>query len=539
MKIPFVGQSYSGRSRDINYQILENWYLEQDPTGKSTVALLPIPGLRFITSSGSGPCRGNGIIFQGNAYFVINNMLVKFDGAVLTSIGAINTISSRIQIAENGTQLMIVDGTNGWTYDGTTFAQITDGDFPVATQVKYIDSYFVVNSSGTGRFYISGINDGTTWSALDFATAQRSPDNLIALEVIHRELWLFGTASTEVWYNSGASDFPFAPVQGGFIEWGCAAPFSIAKVDNNIVWLAQKESGGPVIVKTTGFQPEVISTSALNFELSTYGTYSDAEAYAYTKAGHDFYEISFPRANKTWQYDALTKQWNTIKSGTARHRTSGHVFLNGKNYAGDKNFSNIYEIDFNTYNELLSPVLSAALTRSGGTVTATVASHPFLSQDLVTIKGADQSAYNGLFLIQNVTTNTFDYLISGTPATPATGTITASLESTNIRVRTSPHIHKDQKRIIYHSLEIDFESGIGLVYGQGSDPTASLRWSDDGGHTWSYSHQVSIGALGKYKARAKWYRLGSSRDRIYELTVSDPVKAVVIGANAEVTVCES
>lgn len=539
MKIPFVGPSYAGRSRDINYQILRNWYLEQDPTGKSMVSMLPTPGLNVVTSSGSGPCRGNGIIFANNAYLVINMALFEFNGATLTSVGTLNTISSRAYMAENGTQLMVVDGSDGWIYDGSTFAQITDGDFPDATQVKYIDSYFVVNSSGTGRFYISGINDGTSWGGLDFATAQRSPDNIVALEVIHRELWLFGTASTEVWYNSGASDFPFAPVQGGFIEWGCAGANSVAKLDNNLVWLAQKDLGGPVIVKTTGFQPEVISPPSLNYEFSTYSVYSDAFAFSYEKGGHEFYQITFPTANKTWVYDALTKQWNELTSGYDRHRGTGHVFFNGKNYIGDRNFSYVYELDFDTYNDVLIAPAIATLTRSSGTVTATVTGHAFANADNVSIKGANQSEYNGTFIIQNVTANTFDYLISGTPTTPATGTITASLELPNIRVRTTPHVHKDQKRIIYHSLEIDFESGVGVPYGQGSTPTAMLRWSDDGGHTWSNTHSVSIGAIGKYRARARWTRLGSSRDRIFELTISDPVKAVVIGANAKVTVCDS
>jgi hypothetical protein len=58
-----------------------------------------------------------------------------------------------------------------------------------------------------------------------------------------------------------------------------------------------------------------------------------------------------------------------------------------------------------------------------------------------------------------------------------------------------------------------------------------LRWSDDGGSTWSNEHWTTIGALGKYKNRAIWRRLGTARDRVFEVVVTDPVKAVIVSAN--------
>ena len=63
---------------------------------------------------------------------------------------------------------------------------------------------------------------------------------------------------------------------------------------------------------------------------------------------------------------------------------------------------------------------------------------------------------------------------------------------------------------------------------------AMLRYSDDGGHTWSNELWRSIGKIGNYDARARWNRLGASRNRVYELSMSDPVKWVVLGANLEV-----
>ena len=93
----------------------------------------------------------------------------------------------------------------------------------------------------------------------------------------------------------------------------------------------------------------------------------------------------------------------------------------------------------------------------------------------------------------------------------------------------------DLKSTIHHRLQVDIETGIGLVSGQGSDPVIQLRWSDDGGHTWSNGHDMQIGKLGNYRKRAWCSRLGSSRDRIYQIRGSDPVKIAILGAELDLT----
>ena len=101
------------------------------------------------------------------------------------------------------------------------------------------------------------------------------------------------------------------------------------------------------------------------------------------------------------------------------------------------------------------------------------------------------------------------------------------------RDRIPKAIKQDGKMIFHNCLEIFFESGVGLVTGQGSDPMACISYSDDGGRTWSNEIWRSIGKIGKYEWRAVWNRLGASRHRNYKLTVSDPIKWVVVGANLE------
>jgi hypothetical protein len=98
------------------------------------------------------------------------------------------------------------------------------------------------------------------------------------------------------------------------------------------------------------------------------------------------------------------------------------------------------------------------------------------------------------------------------------------------RRRRAPHVSESGARIFHRGFQLDVEAGTGLSSGQGSDPQAMLRWSNDGGHTWSGERWKSIGAQGNYKTRAFWSKLGSARDRVYEVVITDPVKVAILGA---------
>ena len=91
------------------------------------------------------------------------------------------------------------------------------------------------------------------------------------------------------------------------------------------------------------------------------------------------------------------------------------------------------------------------------------------------------------------------------------------------RVRRAPHLSSEQVRQFFAFFQLDLQAGTGLVTGQGSNPRVCLRWSDDGGHTWSNQHFVDAGKIGEYGRRAIWRRLGHARDRVFEISVSDPV----------------
>tara|TARA_R110000868_G_scaffold112527_2_gene302975 strand:+ start:3136 stop:5241 length:2106 start_codon:yes stop_codon:yes gene_type:complete len=105
-----------------------------------------------------------------------------------------------------------------------------------------------------------------------------------------------------------------------------------------------------------------------------------------------------------------------------------------------------------------------------------------------------------------------------------------------VKLHQSPVYYTDYK-VLYHDIfEVDIETGVGLQLGQGSKPQIMMQYSDDGGHTWSSERWVGLGSIGQYSTKAQWRRLGISRQRVYRVSISDPVKVVMIGAKLNYSV---
>jgi hypothetical protein len=251
-------------------------------------------------------------------------------------------------------QLMIVDGSDGWIYNNatSTLSVISNSNFVDSESVVFIDGYFVfAQSGGSDRIWITNQYDGTTINATDFATAEGWPDAIQSLVADNRELFIFGEETLEVWYNSGDTDNTFQRYQGGFKQHGCVAKSTPARFDNSVIWLSRNDRGDSQVVRLgDGYQPQVVSTPEINYQISTYGAQEDAFGYSYQHEGHEFYVLTFPSANVTWAYDASTQQWhqrahNIGGAFPSRERYSCHVFAFGKHLFGDYLNGNIYALD--------------------------------------------------------------------------------------------------------------------------------------------------------------------------------------------------
>lgn len=462
---PFVGPAYSARSSNFDAQRCVNLYPELSGSGtsKSVAMLIGTPGLLLWSTLTGSTVRGL-LRFDDNTLIaIVGSNVYRLDrSGTATNIGSVTAGVTPVSMASNGSVVMVgTGGTDGYFIDpaaGTT-TPIADPDFTGAGNISYIDGYFLWNVPGTQKFQISRILS-TAIEPLDFASAEGAPDKIIASIVDHREVWLPGENSTEVFFNSGNADFPFERIQGAFLETGCIAPNSIAKLDNSIVWLARDDRGHGTVVRAAGYTPQVISTRAVEYAIAKYAAIDDAIGFTYSQEGHLFYVLTFPTGNATWVYDSSTQEWHerawrNTDGSYNRIRANCQVEFAGKTLVGDWENGNIYQLDLNTYSD------------------------------------------NGAALV---------------------------------RIRQCPHLNATYFYQFFSRLQVDFETGVGLNTGQGSDPQAMLSWSDDGGHTWSNEMVATMGKIGEYKARSVWRRLGKSRDRIFRVSVSDPVKVIMIGA---------
>jgi len=468
-KIPFIGPSYQARSLNADAQCTLNCYVElNNNSPRAPVALYGTPGTVRKLTFPTAPVRA---CFKEGAYtwWVAGNVVYRVDRDYQQlALGEIGTYTGEIGIASNGGQVLLVDGAHGWLIDvkASTLAAITDPEFPSGvTRATYQDSFFLVTGDGTGKFYMNEVpNDGAQWNGLDFASAEGSPDNTIAIISDHRELWLFGELTAEVWSNTGNADFPFQRAGNVFIEHGCAAAGTVAKADNTVFWLGADDKGAGIVWRADGYSPLRISTHAIERAIESYARIDDAFAFTYQQEGHIFYVLSFPAAGATWCYDAATQLWhqrawrNPDNGQLTRWRPSCHVYANGAHLLGDFETGDVYALDLDTYTDAGVPILRRRRT--------------------------------------------------------------TAIEALGLR-RT------------YSSLQVDMETGVGVDNGQGEAPLLMLRYSNDGGHTWSPERTATVGAAGQYGARAKFHRLGSGRDRVWEISMTDPLKFAVFGAVVE------
>lgn len=344
MRIPLALQSYRARDLQVSAQRIINFFPEAQPAdAKARVVLLPTPGLRDFVTLG-GPIRG--MREMGGFLFVVSGTTVYrvSSAGVGTAIGLIAD-GGPVTMDHNGEQLAICtpETGQGWVATTSTVTQITDTDFLGVSSVASIDGYMVWSRTNSTQFIISALNDATSYNALDFASAEGSPDNLVAVRRVGRELWLFGETSIEIWNNVGAADFPFLRISGAFIERGCAARDSIATRLGVPFWLGEDR----VVYRGEGFTaPMRISTHAIEQQIGGYATVSDARGWVYEQEGHVFYVLTFPSAGETWVFDLTTGLWHERESegyATWRGITGANVF--GAVIAGDVASGGLFVVD--------------------------------------------------------------------------------------------------------------------------------------------------------------------------------------------------
>lgn len=517
-----------------------NMYPEMVPEGGKQPAFLQrCPGLSLRATVGEGPIRG--LWEHGNFLYVVSGSKFYAVTSTGTSIEKGDVAGSGpVSMADNGTQIFIAADPTGYIYNTRSdeFAEITDPDFPGAAVVGYLDGYFVFVEPDSQRIWVTSLLDGTSVDPLDFVSAEGDPDNVVSMIVDHREVWLFGNNSTEVWYNAGLSDFPLVRVQGAFNELGCAARYSVAKMNNQIYWLGKDARGQGMVYVANGYTGQRISTHAVEWQIQQYGTLTDAIGFTYQQDGHSFYVLTFPTADKTWVYDAMTGAWHERAGWSngewTRYRGATQAFFNNENVVGDFGNGNIYALSADTYDyngDEQRWLRSWRALPTGQNTLRRTAQHA-LQLDCETGVGLnlspgydaeDLTAEDGAILLAEYVQNDLATESGLLLTTEAGDDFSNLVDAPNYPI---PFVSPM------------YINTIGYPGTPGYDPQVMLRWSDDGGHTWSNEHWRSMGKIGQYGYRTIWRRLGMTmklRDRVYEVSGTAPVKLAIIGAELQVS----
>jgi hypothetical protein len=354
MRFPIFGVGLTAKSPNVSSQRRVNLYLEYRTEEDATrIVACGTPGLILFLDVGDTPPRG--MLELGNSLFIIHrSTFYEVNNAgVTTNRGTLLTSSGRVHLIDNGSYIMLVDGTNGYTYNLTThvFARIVDADYVSAATVTWLDGFFIQEKVNTSRFYISAINDPTSWDPLDFGDAESSPDNIVRVIADHGELILFGELTTEFWGDSGAADFPFARLGSSAVEWGLSARDSLAKFDSSLMFLGKNRMGESQVVLLNGYTPVPVGSYDFLTQINSYSVVNDATAFSYMLNGHPFYQINFPTANTSWLYDGSTKIWHELSSDTGRHRANMGVNFLNKTTVADYTSGKLYRLDQNTYTD--------------------------------------------------------------------------------------------------------------------------------------------------------------------------------------------
>jgi hypothetical protein len=486
----FIGPDNQMRSQRYDCQATINFYLEASPYGdakeQEAFVMIGTPGLELQQTIGTGPIRALYVPSNNYALMIIVSGSEVYtmtysagNTSSITKIGNLLTSTGLVSISDNGLSAFIVDGSYGYYIANTntipsvasplTVVQSTDPNFYQSSYVSFQDGYFILNQVGTEYFFLSSPYS-TSFYALNEANKSGEPDNIVAAVSNNRELYLFGTRTTEIWWDSGNSGVtPCQRPDGKFINFGCTAPQTVRKLDNTIFWLGRHENGTGIVFMLQGEQAVRISTHAIEYLLNQSGNLSTSTAYAYQEEGHFFYVLNPSGLNTTLVYDVMTQTWHERKSFNPatnlqdRHLANTHALFGSQHIVGDYQNGNVYLSSLEVYQD------------------------------------------------------------NGAPIT---------------RIRQSPHVSSNLNNVFYKLLEIDFQFGVGLngntfVPGDGTNPVAVLQISNDGGQTWGNELQRDIGPIGAYRTRARWQRLGYSRDRVFRLIITDPVPVTVLSAKLD------
>lgn len=377
-RINLTGGTFPARSKAVAYSRILNLIPEPLPQENGepvSFAHYLTPGLKSLFHR-QGCGRAAYKTSQGEGIFVIGPVVYRLTRENrLIMLGEIGNHSGPVHISDNGVTLFLVDSTTGtgwycamgtkrpYTHGFTEYGPLTlmrDEAFYGSHTIAILDTYFLFVNPDTTNWYVSPaefIDEKTTpFDPLYVASDTTGLSTITAIAVQGQYIWLFGEQQTEIWYNSGAADFPFQRVQGVTVETGCSAPHSVRTVPvtqnlpaGAIIWLGSDRAGNARVYLGSQNQAMPVSNFAVEQKLQSMGDMSGAIGNVYQQDGHVFYLLTLPGQIETYVYDVSTNLWHERCSldccgREIQARALFYTNIFGKIMAVDRDNGRIYEV---------------------------------------------------------------------------------------------------------------------------------------------------------------------------------------------------
>lgn len=366
----FIGETYQARSVVIDSEIARNIYPEtvQSPGNAKRACFVGTPGLDRVQTVAQTVCRG-GFAQDGRTWMVIGTVLYELDfttpSLTATARGTVVTDGKRVAWACNGRggeQLAIRSGAFLYIFDlltNTLSAPVVLPHTNAPTWLAFTDGYFLLGEADTIRVWFSALEDGETWDALDFFARSQTSDNIVGGIALKNRAWVFGSLTTEVYYDGGDPDNPFVPFQGSVMQEGLVSQWAVGVQGESVVWMAQDSEGRNRVVRAADYTPTVITNPAMAFLLAQAPTLEDVELEIYEQESHPMAVWTVPSwgtAGLSICWDASTQQWHERSSRNvamgqdemwrARGLCSPNALI-----CGDWTTGNIYELSLDVFEE--------------------------------------------------------------------------------------------------------------------------------------------------------------------------------------------
>lgn len=276
---------------------LVNMFVERTPAAANGVVLLSRNGLPALATRGTGPIHG---LFAKKGVFG-RSLFALSDDTLYRGTASLGTVtgSGHPSFAASAAEVVVTRGASAYSYDGTDFVAVTFPDSANVTAVAFLAGLFVYLRAGTHRFYWSAVLDGRTIDALDFASAESAPDELLDVYVVQDGLWLLGSDTVEFWQVTGNPDAPFSRVEGRLYKKGIIATGCAADVDNTLFWW-----GDDNMIYRGAEVPQRVSDHAVEEKLA--GS-ARKQCFAYKYEGHENFVVRTDSG--TFAFDVSTEQW--------------------------------------------------------------------------------------------------------------------------------------------------------------------------------------------------------------------------------------